>query len=219
MNTWVTIPCHRPYLEKLYDCLESVHAAGVGPHRIFVVTNGDDPIKSGEIGGAARLIHYEGEFNMSRWWNLGLDCIAAENRGHEHEALVLNADALVDDDCIGLLAVMLRSRELAVTAPDIYKFNEPHQSVRILRELLPLTKAESLPGCCMMLRGELDLRFDTRIPGWFNDDDMDWQGRERGGVGMVRDAVVHHTDHGTGGSFRDEGLAVFKAKWGWDPWK
>lgn len=216
MSIYVTIPCHRAYRELLYDCLDSLHRDNISPHNIFVIANGEDPIKLGEIGGMARLIPYEGDWNMSKWWNLGMDAAACAAHGREHEVLVLNADATIEPGFTPALQHALRQYDLAITAPDLHGVNTDF--LRVNRALTPLRKAESMPGCAFMLRGEADLRCDTRFPGWFNDDDIEWQGRSRGGVGMVSDAIVHHTDHGCGDQFRDEGLAMFREKWGQDPW-
>ncbi len=130
---------------------------------------------------------------------------------------MLNADATIEPGCTHALRHALRGYDLAIAAPDLHDVNGPH-SIRVNRALIPMSKYESMPGCAFMLRGESDLRCDTRFPGWFNDDDIEWQGRSRGGVGMVSDAIVHHIDHGTGDEFQIGGLEMFRLKWGCDPW-
>lgn len=219
MTTYVTIPCHRPYVDLLKTCIKSLQDDGVDLRHILVVSNGEDPIWEKDFGAhdTPVILGYRGDWNMSKWWNFGMDWAASDAAGRDHEVLVLNADATVEPGCIEKLSSALRTFDLAIAAPDYYKTNGK-RAVRINNELIPLMKSESMPGCAFMVRGEIDLRCDTRIPGYFNDDDIEWQGRTRGGVGMVRDAVVNHVDHGCGQEYSEEGLLVFWSKWGNDPW-
>ena len=215
-DTWVTIPCHRPYLPLLRECVSSVLAAGIPPTRILVIATDADAIRSNELPVANIAVHrYLGEWNMSKWWNLGLDIAAAASRGLPHEVLVLNADATVDGVAIYEMALHLRLHGCSMASPDR---SGTRQLPHVMKELRPYPKAMNAAGCAFMLAGEHGLRCDTRLPGWFNDDDIEWQARAHSGVVIVPTAFVHHTDHGAGGEFKEEGLKVFREKWKSEPW-
>lgn len=216
MSTWAVIPCHRPYLTQLRACVESVRTQ-VDPLRILVIATCAKPIASREVDPGVRVLRYEGDWNISRWWNLGLDFAAVEERGRDHEVLVLNADATLERDAVSALRFSLRYNQLAVVAPDVHGVMPAGPTI-VHRELRPLSKAESLAGCCFMVAGEKDLRCDPLIPGWYNEDDLDWQARRAGGVGLVPLHLVNHTDHGAGSQLGDVGLARFTEKWGSVPW-
>lgn len=188
----------------------------VDPLRTLVVATCDEPIRAEEVPGV-RVLRYHGDWNISRWWNLGLDFAAAAEGGGEHEVLVLNADATVGVGTVSALRFALHFHQLAISAPDVHSVSRNGCTV-IHRELVPLPKIESLPGYCFMVRGELDLRCDTRFKGWYNEDDLEWQARRVGGVGLVPNAVVHHADGGFGAAEAETGLRLFKERWGSVPW-
>lgn len=214
MSTWVTIPCHRPYLQELRQCVSAVRQNGVDDLHTLVIATCDQPITSTEALNS-RVIRYHGDWNMSKWWNLGLDFAAAQERGENHEVLVLNADAVLAAGAVDRLRVTMREVGAAMATPDR---SGTRNAPELMTELRPFPKILSAAGYAFMLAGENGLRCDTRFPGWYNDDDIEWQARQRGGVVIEPRAHVQHEGHNTGHEFGTESHALFVSKWGSEPW-
>jgi hypothetical protein len=213
VSTWVLIPCHRPRLTELRASLVNL---GMPAERTVIVTTEPEPIGPTQVKAAAVLCSPEPDINISRWWNLGLDWIAAHAGHKPWEVLCMESDVRIDFSTLARLHLVLRTKRLAMVGADWYGVAQ--EPVEIRRELEPETIEHRLPGVCMLVAGELGLRFDEQFRWWYADDDFEWQHRKAGGTGLVRDTTI---GHGAGHPLEGERAAYaevdyrrFVAKWG-----
>jgi hypothetical protein len=191
--------------------------------RVFVVANGDDPPIGKDIPKATVVQYPDSEFNMAKWWNMGLEYASKKARKKPYEVFVFESSTFASIDTVIKLAMALREHDLAATSPDRWG-TVPEGHVHIEDRLQPLTDmAYRMTGYAFMLKGELELRADPKFRNWYPDDDLEWQAREAGGVGMVGQVKVGHPKYGSPLSpmlqrFADEDREKFKAKWGHYPY-
>lgn len=187
--------------------------------KIVVVSNGEDPPTPDEIPEARVLIDRDPVYNMPRWWNMGLDYVAEQNRGKNYEVFIFGSDTMAHHDTVIRLAEVLRESDLAATCPDRYgilpdnyiHFEDRLETIRDMNY--------RMTGYAFVLRGELEMRADPQFRSWYIDDDLEWQARERGGTGMVGGLRVGHPLTGSPLSpmlqqWATEDREKFKTKWG-----
>lgn len=214
MSTWVLIPCHRPRLTELRASLVNL---GMPAGRTVIVTTEPEPIGPTQIRAAAVLCSPEPGINISRWWNLGLDWIAAQQTpGEPYEVLCMESDVRIDWPTVTRLRTALREHGLAMVGADWY--GVAREPVEIRRDLVPETVEHRIPGVCMLVAGELGLRFDEQFRWWYADDDFEWQHRKAGGTGLVRDLTIKHGPGrpltGERAEYAEVDRQRFVAKWG-----
>jgi hypothetical protein len=218
MTVWAVAACHRADLDKIRVSAEKL---GLPANRVVVVANGEEPPLSHEIP-AARVIQYPstGDFNLSAWWNYGIDYVRTHAEG-QYEIFVFNADCYTTPRDVEKLAKALRQYDLSVVGPDQCQIAQ--QPVHIEDRLQPVyDKRYRLTGYAFMIAGESEIRCDENIRFYYNDDDVEWQGRSRKGVGLVQGVRVQHPPAGnlsrTMGpllqQYAREDRNYFRNKWG-----
>jgi hypothetical protein len=214
VSTWVLVPCHRPRLTELRASLVNL---GLPAERTVVVTTEPEPIGPTQVKAAAVLLSPEPGINISRWWNLGLDWIAAQQEpGEPYEVLCMESDVRIDFDTLVWLRLALRAHKLAMVGADWY--GVATEATEIRRDLVPQTIQHRIPGVCMLVAGELGLRFDGQFRWWYADDDFEWQHRKAGGTGLVRGTMIGHGPGrvltGERAEYAHIDYQRFVAKWG-----
>jgi hypothetical protein len=214
VSTWVLVPCHRPRLTELRASLVNL---GLPAERTVVVTTEPEPIGPTQVKAAAVLLSPEPAINISRWWNLGLDWIAAQHEpGEPYEVLCMESDVRITFETLARLHLALRMKRLAMVGADWYGVAQ--EPVEIRRDLVPETIQHRIPGVCMLVAGELGLRFDEQFRWWYADDDFEWQHRKAGGTGLVRGTMIGHGPGrvltGELAQYAAEDYQRFVAKWG-----
>jgi hypothetical protein len=75
-----------------------------------------------------------------------------------------------------------------------------------------------IPGVCMLVAGELGIRFDEAFRWWYADDDFEWQHRKAAGTGLVKGTMIQHGPGrpltGERAQYAEEDIHRFVAKWG-----
>lgn len=219
-TTWVLTPCHRPRLADLWGSLAHlVHPA----ERTVVTTTLPDPIRRDDVPAAAVLVNEEPGINISRWWNRGLDFIAqrARKASPTWEVLLMESDVRITPDALTELRRVLREADVAMAGADWHHALAPGQ-IEIRRDIGPADLTHRIPGICMLVRGELGLRFDEMFRWWYADDDFEWQHRKEGGTALVGGVTIshpagHHLDEERA-RYAAEDRERFAEKWGTPPW-
>lgn len=210
--TWAVVPSNgRSYLK---GCLDALAPQVDG---IVVVQNGDDDIFVPVDVHVVR--DTETDMNISRWWNLGIDAIAAKGL-RKWNTLIVNDDVVIP---VGLVET-LSARMRACTAVVAYPNQHDHHHA-LWREPGPVNLFHRLTGYCYMLRGEVGLRLDESMKWWASDDDLDWRARELGGSLLIPGhPVVHHAPNGSFLHHPElheqaaQDMETFAKKWGMRPW-
>lgn len=212
MSTWVLTPCHQPRLD---DLRASLKALGHPVDRTVVVTTLPEPIHP-EAVQATVLVSPEPGVNISRWWNLGLDWIAKREAG-PYEVLCMESDVRISLETLHVLRRELRANRLGMVGADWMEAVHG-QDVEIRRELAPEPMEHRVPGVCMLVAGELGLRFDEQFRWWYADDDFEWQHRKASGTGLVRGQMIGHGPGrpltGERAEYAAEDVVRFQNKWG-----
>ena len=213
MSTWLLVPCHRP---RLGDLQESLKYLGHMPARTVVVTTYPDPIQPYDLDPCVTvLISPEPGINISRWWNLGLDYIT-RNAEAPYEVLLMESDVRITRETVEVLTREMRDHRLAMAGADWYGVADA--PIEVCREPVPGPVEHRIPGVCMLVAGELGLRFDEQMRWWYADDDFVWQHRVNGGTGLVRGQTIQHGAgrplEGERAQYAAEDEPKFLAKWG-----
>jgi hypothetical protein len=218
IDTWVLTPCHRPRLPDLIDSLDYLAHP---PERTVVTTTLPDPVLDTDVDVAAVIVNPEPGINISRWWNRGLDWIADNRDARRYNVLLMESDVRIDAPTLAYLARVMRDEDCAMAGADRHHALRPGQlEIRRQLDLRDLTRR--IPGICMLVRGELGLRFDPEFRWWYADDDFEWQHRQKGGTVLVGGTSIEHPDgHNLDDErtvYATEDRAKFAAKWGSPPW-
>lgn len=216
MSTWLLIPCHQPRLAELTETLAHL---GHPAERTVIVTTNPESIEPGDVDAVAVLCSPQPGVNISRWWNVGLDWIAAHAGSQAYEVLCMESDVRISWPTLCRLQVMLRRYALGMVGADWRGVLEQVDlEVDIRRDLTPPTVQTRIPGVCMLVAGELGLRFDEQFRWWYADDDFEWQHRRAGGTGLVAGTIIEHgLGHpleGVLASYAEVDYRRFVAKWG-----
>lgn len=220
LNLYAVACTHRADIDKMNKTLTMMN---LPKSKVFVVANGENPPTSKDIPKATILQYPDDEFNMAKWWNMGLEYASKKAKGKPYEVFVFESSTFATQSTVIQLATALRENDLAAVSPDRWD-TLPEGQILIERELKPLDNmAHRMTGYAFMLKGELELRADPKFRNWYPDDDLEWQARKAGGVGMLGHVTVGHPKYGSPLSpmlqkFADEDLVKFKNKWGYAPY-
>jgi hypothetical protein len=211
-NVWVVIPAARQHLDHVEACLDALGNFG---NHVVVVTNGHDPIQQREL--PVHVVHdKQPDVNISRWWNLGLEWIAAADSS-PHHVLIMNADARILTEGVARLSLALDEHPDACMAGPMRGRSVHHETRHGF-----LGFEQRIPGFCFMLASRSGLRADEQFQWWAGDDDLEWRARRQGGTLLVGPIEYAHLSDGTPrGHLRDLAVADlrrFEAKWGVRPW-
>jgi hypothetical protein len=213
MNTWLLTPCHQP---RLGDLMASLVHLNHPVDRTVVVTTHPEPIDPNEIPGATVLLSSESGINISRWWNLGLDWIEQHHEPGRYEVLCMESDVRIEWATLARLRGVLRGYNLAMVGADWYRVATSPVETRY--DLDPEPMEHRIPGVCMLVAGELGLRFDEQFRWWYAADDFEWQHRKAGGTGLVRGTTIEHGPGrpltGERAEYAEVDYQRFVAKWG-----
>lgn len=212
-NTWVLTTCHRPRLDDLKASLAHLnHPAD----RTVVVTTQTESIEHDDLPGVTVLSSSQPGINISRWWNLGLEWIGCNHEVGPYEVLCMESDVHVEWSMLSRLRSVLRNYNLAMVGADWYGVATSPVETRY--DLEAWTIEHSIPGVCMLVAGELGLRFDEQFRWWHADDDFEWQHRKTAGTGLVRGLTIESGPNrpltGEQAKFAAVDYQRFIAKWG-----
>lgn len=172
--------------DLLADCINSVVDQ---VDRVIVVDNqSEPPIDPDPWHGKVGVLYVALDPpNISRLWNIGLECAAQAHAG-ELDAIVLNSDVVVPPGWVEALSTAMRSTTAVLAYPD--QCGGQQQAMHVRAEPVPLS--QRITGYAFLLRGESGLRFDESMAWWYSDDDLDWNARGRGGALLVPGIPVEH---------------------------
>lgn len=158
-DLWLVIPTgtRTQYLKNIFD------ECDVEPSKRVLVRTVDAP----DIENAINL-KYEGEFNIQKWWNFGIDY--ARERGAEYVA-VLNDDVQILSNPLRRIAEVMKATGATLGYP------------------FPFTG--HVCGYCWVLDLKSNIRLDENYKWWYGDRDLDLQARKVKGVVHVP-AMVRH---------------------------
>lgn len=214
-RTYAVAACHRPDILKMNSTLDML---GFRKEHVVIVANGENPPTQEEIPSATVIQYPTLEYCMPNWWNMGLDYVQ-DIAGPVHNVFIFNADTYADYSTVTVLGTVLRDKDLAAVGPD--RFNTLPRGFVLQNDRLEpeYNQAYRMTGYAFVLRGELGLRADPKFRHWYLDDDLEWQARANGGVGMVGGLTVGHPPAGnplspTLQQWAAEDREKFKVKWG-----
>jgi hypothetical protein len=204
------------------DCLVDCVAA-ISPQvdRVLLVENGDRTKAVAAARQHENVLPYsaQGEINISRWWNIGIDRARREARkagAKQWDVAILNDDAIAQPDWFSRLSEKMRQMNVAATSFGPVSMTVLHTQ--------PGTTglAERMAGHAFMLAGELGVRADETMVWWCGDNDIDMQSRLKGGTVIVPGSIEHrYPDQSTRGDLLDQtavDMQRFVDKWGFRPW-
>ena len=142
-------------------------------------------------------LQYEGEFNIQKWWNTGIDY--ARERGAEYVA-VLNDDVQILSNPLRRIAEVMKATGAILGYP------------------FPFTG--HVCGYCWVLDLKSNIRLDEKFVWWYGDRDLDLQARKLKGVVHVP-AMVRHVEGNILTSQNPELMELTKAdeKYFLEKWK
>lgn len=218
MLKWAVIPsCCRPV--ELAELVSSLVADDVD---VVVVDTGYPEPWSTYHGRVSVLRDADGEKNISRWWNTGLqhvaDWIATYADGEEYCVAVLNDDIRIPDKFVTQLAEALDEYGTDVAYPD--QFNSGTQRYDAHRAPGLYYR---MSGYAFCLRGSAGIFADETIKWWYGDDDIEWQARRGRGTVCVGNLTVQHLypSSTTVGELAEQAgrdRVTFETKWRGLPW-
>ena len=158
-DLWLVIPTgsRTEYLQDIF------HESNIPSEQRVLVRTTDDI----EVPNATNL-YYRGEFNIHKWWNLGIGY--AQSKGAKYVA-VLNDDVMLKDDPLHKIAETMQKLGMPLGYP------APFQGW--------------VSGYCWVLDVSFSIRPDEEYVWWYGDRDLDMQAQQVGGVVHVP-AMVRH---------------------------
>ena len=158
-NLWLVIPTgtRTQYLKDIFN------ECDIEPSKRVLVRTADAP----DVDDAINL-KYEGEFNIQKWWNFGIDY--AVERGAEYVA-VLNDDVQILSNPLRRIAEVMKATGATLGYP--FPF------------------IGHVCGYCWVLDVKSGIRLDEDFVWWYGDRDLDLQARKLKGVVHVP-AMVRH---------------------------
>ena len=159
IDLWLVIPTgtRTQYLKDIFN------ECDIEPSKRVLVRTIDAP----DVENAINL-KYEGEFNIQKWWNTGIDY--ARERGAEYVA-VLNDDVQLLSNPLRRIAEVMKATGATLGYP------------------FPFTG--HVCGYCWVLDVKSGIRLDEDFVWWYGDRDLDLQARKLKGVIHVP-AMVRH---------------------------
>lgn len=163
--------------------------SAIPAERRVVVTTPPAPIMPGEVDAA--VIYYEDDdFNISNWWNLGLDWIAEMADG-DYEVMMAESDVVVSYQTLVLLATRLRQYDLSMVGAD-WHGALGSTPMHLNFDPTPVLHNFRLCGVAQMVAGEQGLRRDAQFRWYYSDDDAEWEARKLKGTGIVGGTTITH---------------------------
>lgn len=243
MGTWVLTPCPGRRLPELLRMLASINA---DPEHTVIVTTKADPLDGLDLRDAAHhlLTVDKPDLLFGEWMNRGLDYIEAVERAQyveesgadleeqpwhwtpeaSYEVLMIGSSLTGTPDTIPELHDALRAEWpdfRSLVGPDLHKRLGDHQTLELPLDF-PRTVYDRVPPVCMMVAGELGLRFDPQFRWYYSDDDFEMQCRACGTVAIIGGTgVTYPGGHGLSeeqARWAIEDRAKFVQKWQRDPW-
>lgn len=217
-NLWVVITTHNRPIE-LQDLIDDLTETIDSDHIVVIDHQSDPPVQQYDY---ERLRRDDGEANISRLWNRGLDVVTGLADGQHHVA-VLNDDLRITPGTLERLSQVIDVEGVAVAYPDVHGMVKDGDVV-VLRRPEPHNLFFRMTGFCFMLNGELGLRADEELVWWFGDDDLEWRAATHGGSAQVGGVTVDHL-HPNGSMVNPAFVEqvgrdreTFIRKWGVPPW-
>lgn len=206
---YVVVPCWGPRQADLDMLMPSLRGC-----KVVVPTDSQNPVHDGPYD----ILDRGNDLNIANWWNVGLEYVSKMDGG-EHEVLLLGSDVGIDNRTVRKLSLALRRYDLAMVGPDWRRV--VRNGIDIRRETSWKPWYFRIPGVCMMVAGEKQLRCDPQFRWYYADDDFENQARVNGGTGLVGGLTIQH-HAGTPldpirQQYANEDLPKFIVKWGYDP--
>jgi len=205
--------------ELLRQCLDAIQPQ---VDQVLVIDNASDPpVDAKGVKGAVMYVPDQPP-NLSDLWNRGFRWIEwSPGRAQRWDIAMLCDDVIVPEGWFH--AVSSCMRELGATAGSTHSWRPV--STPILKTQPDTDIFNRMQGSAFVLNGELGLRADESMRWWWNDTDMDWQARLKGGM-VIAPGPVAHNIHPNDFTYSVPGLAeqagedgrTFQAKWSWRPW-
>jgi hypothetical protein len=180
--------------------------------RTVVVTTLPEPIDQRDFLGVTVLLSPESGVNISRWWNVGLDWIEQHHEPGPYEVLCMESDVRIEWSTLTQLRMVLRGYNLAMVGVDWHGVATSAVETRYDLDAWPVE--HRIPGVCMLVAGELGLRFDEQFRWYYANDDFEWQHRKAAGTGLVRGLTIEHGPTGERAEYAETDRRRFIAKWG-----
>lgn len=185
--TFAVVPSNgRPVLD---ECL-----AGINDQVDTVILIGNNWQRDRSVASSGAFVsndYDDGERNISRWWNCGIDKaerLARYRGATEWNVAVINDDAVLPPGWVESLAAQMRATTAVLAYPDQAGGRE-----EILHTAaVPVPLSQRITGYAFLLRGEAGMRADESLVWWFGDDDLDWRARQQGGALLVPGMPVEH---------------------------
>lgn len=166
----------------------------------------------------------DGDINISRWWNWGLDRVVIsldedhERRPTKWDVAIINDDVIVPEGWFDAVSERMRTMQVAAAC------SGGTGGMPVLNtQAMAVPLHTRMQGFAFIVAGELGVRADERLKWYFTDDHVDWKSRELGGVVMIPGMHVEHLY--PNGQLTPELLAqtaadaqTFVDIWGRRPW-
>lgn len=193
--------------ERVAEVESLIDSMGLPKNRNVVVAHHPTFLRTDK----AEVVDYEGEeFNISKWWDAGLDFIYKKYRNsvEEFDILVIESDVRMTREDVDHVREVMRAHDCAMAGPD-WQGCLASNEVKVRRDNSVWVSEgkepwqSRLPGMGVVIAGELELDHEPLYPRfWFADDHFEWTARENGGTVLVGGTTLHHT--GTQGPLTGE---------------
>lgn len=179
----------------------------------------------------ATVVDYPYEdFNISGWWDFGLNCIGSQYFGEsaKYDVLMIESDVRMSRDDVETIRHLMRAHDTVLAGADWQNCLQSDE-VKVRRDnSVWIAEGKEawqsrLPGMAMVVAGEAHIRHDPLMPRfWYSDDHFEWNSRVGGGTLLVGGTTIHHT--GTQGPLKgdllryaEEDSVEFEKYWGGHP--
>lgn len=165
---------------------------GVHPDEVVLVTTQPDPVP--QDFPATVLLFDSEEINISRWWTLGLDHIAAHYADDPDaiwDVLLVETDALITGEHVEVMREHMRTLDCVMAGADFFHVM-PDLPYKVRRDNTPWRIEGRCIGFAQVVAGETGIRHDPEFRWWLADDDFEWQHRVNGGTVLVGGLDVRH---------------------------
>ena len=191
----------------------------VSPDEAVLVTTQPNPV-SPDFPATVLLFDSE-EINISKWWTLGLDHIAAFYKDDPDaiwDVLLVETDADITRESVDIMRDHMRVLDCTMAGADFFGVM-PDMPYHVRRDNSAWRPEGRCIGFAQVVAGEAGIRHDPEFRWWLADDDFEWQHRVNGGTVLVGGLPVAHV--GTQGELTGDRLRAweedqpkFAAKWG-----
>lgn len=222
--------------ERVTEVEELIKSLDVPKDRAIVVAHSPTFLRT----DIATVIDYpDDEFNISKWWDFGLDYIKDQNQpgypndlgynNYTWDVLVIESDVRMTRADVETLRSTMREHECVMAGADWQNCLSGPEEVKVRKDnSVWIAEGKEawqsrLPGMALVVAGEAGVRHAPLYPKfWFSDDHYEWISRVNGGTVLVGGTTVHHT--GTQGPLKgdmlrwaEEDSESFREYWGGHP--